>query len=130
MSRRPKPVDPDDATAWDGFVSGADPGSYLQLSPWAAVKAVNGWSTVRLAAGEGRGQIGAQVLVRRPRPLPWAFAYAPRGPVAADWSPDTVADHVAGFAEACRTTLRAKAGRRQGPDSTGSPGTCGTRGPR
>ena len=44
------PVDPDDTAAWDAFVSGADPGSYLQLSPWAAVKAVNGWSAVRLAA--------------------------------------------------------------------------------
>ena len=28
---------------------------------------------------------GAQVLLRRPGPLPWAFAYAPRGPVLARW---------------------------------------------
>ena len=34
--------------------------------------------------------IGAQVLVRRPRPLPWAFAYAPRGPVARTWSADEI----------------------------------------
>ena len=70
--RRPKPVDPDDATAWDAFVSGADPGSYLQLSPWAAVKAVNGWSTVRLAA-DGGGEAAAD---RRPgaRPAPAAAA--------------------------------------------------------
>ena len=26
-------------------------------------------------------RVGAQVLVRRPRPMPWGFAYAPRGPV-------------------------------------------------
>jgi peptidoglycan pentaglycine glycine transferase (the first glycine) len=35
-------------------------------------------------------RIGAQVLVRRPRPLPWAFGYAPRGPVASAWAPDTI----------------------------------------
>ncbi|HET9347204.1 MAG TPA: peptidoglycan bridge formation glycyltransferase FemA/FemB family protein [Candidatus Limnocylindrales bacterium] len=112
MSRPQKPLDPDDATAWDAFVSGANPGSYLQLTPWAAVKAVNGWSAVRLAADAGSaGRVGAQVLVRRPRPLPWAFAYAPRGPVAAEWAPDTAEDQVAAFAEACRTTLTTRAGR-------------------
>ena len=30
--------------------------------------------------------VGAQILVRRPRPLPWGFAYAPRGPVGGGWS--------------------------------------------
>jgi peptidoglycan pentaglycine glycine transferase (the first glycine) len=108
VSDRQKPFDPDDTTAWDAFVAGANPGSYLQLSPWAQVKAVNGWSAVRVVADAGgAGPMGAQVLVRRPRPLPWAFAYAPRGPVANEWS----ADGLAAFAEACRTTLREKAGR-------------------
>jgi lipid II:glycine glycyltransferase (peptidoglycan interpeptide bridge formation enzyme) len=96
---------PDDPAGWDAFVSAADPGSYLQLSPWASVKAVNGWSAVRLASGDGR--IGAQVLVRRPRPLPWAFAYAPRGPVATDWTPDALA----ALADTSRSTLRNRAGR-------------------
>ncbi len=105
MSQPPTRLDPDDRAAWDAFVSAADPGSYLQLSPWAAVKAVNGWSAVRLAAG--RDPIGAQVLVRRPRPLPWAFAYVPRGPVSADWSPDSLA----AFADVLRTTLPKRAGR-------------------
>jgi lipid II:glycine glycyltransferase (peptidoglycan interpeptide bridge formation enzyme) len=95
----------DDPTRWDAFVSESDPGSYLQLSPWAAVKAVNGWSAVRLGATGGR--IGAQVLVRRPSPLPWGFAYAPRGPVAAAWTPETIA----AFAEACRAALPERAGR-------------------
>lgn len=104
MSRPEPTLDPDDPAAWDAFVSAADPGSYLQLSPWAAVKAVNGWRAVRLAAG---GRIGAQVLVRRPRPLPWGFAYAPRGPVSRDWSEPALG----AFAEACRTTLRERAGR-------------------
>jgi peptidoglycan pentaglycine glycine transferase (the first glycine) len=97
-------LDPDDPTAWDAFVSGADPGSYLQLTPWAQVKAVNGWSAVRLAAD---GPIGAQVLVRRPRPLPWAFAYAPRGPVGSDWSPGSLA----AFADTLRNALPERAGR-------------------
>jgi lipid II:glycine glycyltransferase (peptidoglycan interpeptide bridge formation enzyme) len=53
------------------------------------------------------GQIGAQVLVRRPRPLPWAFAYAPRGPVAARWDDEAVA----AFSTAVRGALPAEAGR-------------------
>ncbi|MFL5770968.1 MAG: lipid II:glycine glycyltransferase FemX, partial [Chloroflexota bacterium] len=95
----------DDPNRWDEFVAAADPGSYLQLSPWARVKAVNGWTAVRL--GEEGTAIGAQILVRRPRPLPWAFAYAPRGPVATDWSDATVA----AFAERCRASLGQRAGR-------------------
>ena len=112
MSQRPRRIDPDDPAAWDAFVADAHPGSYLQLTPWARVKAVNGWSAVRLsAAGGSDGPVGAQVLVRRPRPLPWAFAYAPRGPVAATWTPAGATDAAASFAEACRTTLRERAGR-------------------
>jgi lipid II:glycine glycyltransferase (peptidoglycan interpeptide bridge formation enzyme) len=67
---------------------------------------------VRLLADAGAdGPVGGQVLVRRPRPLPWAFAYAPRGPVAGRWSPGGAGDAAAAFAEACRTTLRERAGR-------------------
>ena len=51
--------------------------------------------------------IGAQVLVRRPRPLPWGFAYAPRGPVARTWS----AEEIAAFTERVRTDLPRAAGR-------------------
>jgi lipid II:glycine glycyltransferase (peptidoglycan interpeptide bridge formation enzyme) len=95
-------LDPDDPIAWDQFVAGADPGSYLQLSGWARVKAVNGWTATRVAGevGGGRGTTiaAAQVLIRRPRPLPWGFAYAPRGPVAMAWSPETIA----AFGDACR----------------------------
>src|SRR5450759_4126534 len=87
---------------WDGFVSRSNPGSYLQTSAWAEVKAPNGWTPIRFmgaaatgaataigAAGPdvdgeevGRASaFGAQLLVRRPRSFPWAFAYAPRGPI-------------------------------------------------
>jgi peptidoglycan pentaglycine glycine transferase (the first glycine) len=96
-------------SAWDAFVEANEPGSYLQLSAWATVKAVNGWAAHRLLAGDpgAEGGIGAQILLRRPGPMPWAFAYAPRGPVAATWTPASVAS----FSEACRTGLRDAVGR-------------------
>jgi lipid II:glycine glycyltransferase (peptidoglycan interpeptide bridge formation enzyme) len=86
-----------DTNAWNDFVQASHPGSYLQLEPWAEVKRVNGWTMTRVATDE----IGAQVLLRRPGPLPWAFAYAPRGPVTAAWSPDLVPP----FTAAVRATL-------------------------
>ena len=92
--------------AWDRFVQAADPGSYLQLRAWAEVKRINGWSAVDVTSDAPAGQIGAQVLLRRPRPLPWAFAYAPRGPVTAAWDPGSVAP----FTDAARQVLSA-AGR-------------------
>lgn len=92
------------ADAWDALVEASDPGSYLQLSPWARVKAVNGWSAHRLLASD---RVGAQVLVRRPRPLPWCFAYAPRGPMGGDWS----GDEIGAFSATVRETLTGMAGR-------------------
>ena len=92
----------DDAT-WDRFVADGRPGSYLQLAGWARVKAVNGWSSTRI----GSEAVAAQVLARRPRPLPWAFAYAPRGPVAPGWTRDTVA----AFTDDVRRELRDRLGR-------------------
>jgi lipid II:glycine glycyltransferase (peptidoglycan interpeptide bridge formation enzyme) len=78
-----------DAADWDRFVEGSDPGSYLQTTAWARVKAVNGWSAHR-STMDGDAGVGAQVLVRRPRGMPWGFAYAPRGPVARSWAPGVV----------------------------------------
>ena len=90
-----------DPGAWDAFVAASDPGSYLQTSAWAAVKAVNGWSAHRVVVGRDGTppSIGAQVLVRRPRPMPWGFAYAPRGPVAADWTRDSIGAFTAAVRE-------------------------------
>jgi lipid II:glycine glycyltransferase (peptidoglycan interpeptide bridge formation enzyme) len=139
---RPAVVDlaPDPA-GWDDFVVRSNPGSYLQTTAWAQVKAPNGWkplrflgngpivgSAARNASEGGRGAgldprpdgvptrddgavasdesqlpdedsaeasgretaFGVQLLLRRPRPLPWAFAYAPRGPIMEEWNPATL----------------------------------------
>ncbi len=72
-----------DPHAWDAMVEANPRGSYLQLSGWARVKAVNGWSARRVLVPGA--DAGLQVLLRRPGALPWAFGYAPRGPVLADW---------------------------------------------
>jgi lipid II:glycine glycyltransferase (peptidoglycan interpeptide bridge formation enzyme) len=98
----------DDPAAWNAFVQGADPGSYLQLGPWAEVKRANGWRATRIGVDVADGAaIGAQVLLRRPGPLPWAFAYAPRGPVTAAWRPELVGP----FTEAARAALSGGGGR-------------------
>jgi lipid II:glycine glycyltransferase (peptidoglycan interpeptide bridge formation enzyme) len=96
-----------DPSAWDRFVEASDPGSYLQTSAWAEVKAVNGWSAQTIETGAEPGRIGAQILVRRPRPMPWGFAYAPRGPVAGAWTAETIA----AFTDAVRHHLGRSAGR-------------------
>jgi len=93
-----------DDPAWDRFVAASDPGSYLQTTAWARVKAVNGWTARRVGDAE---RIGGQVLVRRPPPMPWGFAYAPRGPVAATWDTDTIG----AFTDTVRRDLAASAGR-------------------
>ncbi len=97
-----------DQVRWDAFVQRSVPGSYLQLGGWAAVKRVNGWDSTRVTAdGPDGTPIGAQILTRRPRPLPWAFAYAPRGPVTPVWRPGLVPP----FTEAVRRYLPSAAGR-------------------
>ena len=93
-----------DSSDWDAFVESGDPGSYLQLTGWAQVKAVNGWSAHLVGNTDA---IGAQVLMRRPNPLPWAFAYAPRGPVARTWSAATIGT----FTEQVRAELPGASGR-------------------
>jgi lipid II:glycine glycyltransferase (peptidoglycan interpeptide bridge formation enzyme) len=112
-------------STWDDFVSRSNPGSYLQTSAWAQVKARNGWTPMRfigssfveavVSGGADRSEgiaddsgeisvsagdepretteetaFGAQILIRKPRLFPWAFAYAPRGPVFERWNPATL----------------------------------------
>lgn len=96
-----------DPVAWDAFVAAAEPGSYMQQTAWARVKAVNGWRAHRLIAAAAPTPIGAQVLVRRPRPFPWGFAYAPRGPVAGTWDEAAIGT----FTDSVRRKLPRIAGR-------------------
>jgi len=70
-----------DDAAWDTFIAGSAAPSYLQATAWAAVKRPNGWRPVRIVSA-GDEPVGAQLLLRRPRGLPKAFAYAARGPIA------------------------------------------------
>ncbi|HEX7590410.1 MAG TPA: peptidoglycan bridge formation glycyltransferase FemA/FemB family protein [Candidatus Limnocylindrales bacterium] len=88
---------------WDAFVSRSTPGSYLQTSAWAEVKAPNGWTPMRFIGSTAHGAdaaastFGAQLLVRKPKALPWAFAYAPRGPIFETWNPATLEAFTAGL---------------------------------
>jgi len=87
-------------SAWDQFVAESPYGSYLQMAAWAEAKALNGWTATRLVGGELGRDVGAQVLLRRPRPLPWTYAYAPRGPVARHWDPAAMEAFTAGIRDA------------------------------
>ena len=64
-----------DESAWNEFVGAASAPSFLQATPWAAVKRPNGWRSARIVmdGGAGIGPVGAQVLVRHPRPLPKGY---------------------------------------------------------
>jgi lipid II:glycine glycyltransferase (peptidoglycan interpeptide bridge formation enzyme) len=80
-----------DTVAWDAFVAGTPSGSYMQLTAWAEVKAVNGWRPTRLVVDAPDGPFGAQVLAHDLGRSRWSVGYAPRGPVveamtAAGWS--------------------------------------------
>lgn len=95
-------VDGSDDAAWDAFVAANPLATYLQASAWAAVKAPNGWGARRVvAAGPGGARIGAQILLRRPRAIPWTFAYAPRGPIADRWDTPSIDAWTAAVREAC-----------------------------
>ena len=93
MSAETDPVAPDlaipptvaqlrrDDAAWDAFVAGSSTPFHLQQTPWAVSKRPNGWTSIRVVADGGSGPIGAQVLVRKLGPGPFAVGYAARGPV-------------------------------------------------
>ena len=97
-----------DDAAWDRFVGAAPGSSYLQTTPWAAVKEPNDWRAWRVVTASARGPVGAQVLVRRPRPLPWGFGYAARGPISAELLDE---EAIGSFTEAVRSEA---AGQRIG----------------
>ena len=92
-----------DDGAWNRFVAESPAPSFLQATPWAAVKRPNSWRAARIVVDGGGGPVGAQVLVRHPRPLPKGFAYAARGPIAGG---PLEAAALGAFTESVRTAAR------------------------
>lgn len=107
-----------DDAAWDAFVEGSDTAFPLQMTAWAAAKAPYGWSAARVSADGGSGPIGAQVLLRRLGPGPYAMGYLPRGPVATAFDGPSV--------DAFTAALRDFARARRLTHLTADPGLEGT----
>jgi lipid II:glycine glycyltransferase (peptidoglycan interpeptide bridge formation enzyme) len=85
-----------DEAAWEAFLAASGSPSHLQSSGWAATKRGNGWTAFRVAAAAaapdgGTRLVGGQVLIQRPRPVPWGMGYLGRGPVTADGTLDRAA---------------------------------------
>jgi lipid II:glycine glycyltransferase (peptidoglycan interpeptide bridge formation enzyme) len=91
----------DDDRAWDAFVAATPTASYLQLTAWARVKAVNGWRAERVVVDAAGGPLAAQLLVRRLGRL-GALGYAPRGPVAAAFAAEGVTRLTAALEDVAR----------------------------
>ena len=88
---------------WDAYVRAHPRATYLQTTAWARVKRSTGWSATNIGADGPPGErFGAQLLTRPIPLLPWRFAYAPRGPLADEWTETT---HLA-WADALREAAR------------------------
>ena len=72
-----------DSEAWNAFVERAPYHAFPQLWEWGEVRALGGWTPVRLAVGPDRDNplAGAQLLLRRVPIIGWSLAYVPRGPI-------------------------------------------------
>ena len=79
-----------DAEAWNAFVESAPYHAFPQLWEWGAVRAMGGWTPIRLAIGPDREDpvAGAQLLLRRVPVVGWSLAYVPRGPIGSLDDPD------------------------------------------
>lgn len=102
-----------DDDAWNAFVEGSAQATWLQTTGWARVKRPNGWASLRAAldwrdetAGSEARSIGAQILVRRVRGLPWGLGYVPRGPVGLPTDPEAAGRAMAAFTERLREVAR------------------------
>lgn len=105
----PSDASASESAAWDAFVTAHPLATYLQLSGWARVKAANGWSSRLVeASAPGSDRIGGRLLLRTASPLPWTFAYAPRGPLASAWTEPALA----AWTEAVRAALTTPPARR------------------
>lgn len=79
-----------DSEAWNRFVESAEYHAFPQLWEWGEVRAMGGWTPLRLAIGQARDApvAGVQLLLRRIPVLGWHLAYAPRGPIGSLDDPD------------------------------------------
>jgi Uncharacterized protein involved in methicillin resistance len=88
-----RPVRSSQRELWDSFVEHHAGGHLLQSWAWGELKALAGWSPLRLALWDGTEIVaGAQVLCKTAPHVPlWLghLAYIPRGPVL-DWSQPAV----------------------------------------
>jgi lipid II:glycine glycyltransferase (peptidoglycan interpeptide bridge formation enzyme) len=79
-----------DPGPWDAYVRAHPRATYLQTTAWARVKRSTGWSATNVGADGAPGERFGAMLLTRPIPLlPWRFAYAPRGPLADEWTETT-----------------------------------------
>ena len=70
---------------WNGLVAAEPRFSLLQSWEWGEFKEALGWTARRIAVeDDGRLVAGAQLLIKRVRPLAASIGYVPRGPVG-DW---------------------------------------------
>ena len=75
---------------WNAYVRAHPRSTYLQTTAWATVKRSTGWSATNVGADGPPGERFGAMLLTRPIPLvPWRFAYAPRGPLADEWTATT-----------------------------------------
>ncbi len=87
--------------AWDAFVDEVPGGHHLQSSPWAQVKAKQGWRPLRLQVRSGEELIGGCQLLLRRLPV-GSIAYCPRGPLARDRDPAVIGRVLDGLGPLCR----------------------------
>jgi peptidoglycan pentaglycine glycine transferase (the first glycine) len=80
---------------WDTFIAQHPTGHLLQCWDWGELKALSGWSPLRLALWQGDSIVAAAQVLRRGAPhLPLSLghlAYVPKGPMV-DWGQQEMCD--------------------------------------
>jgi peptidoglycan pentaglycine glycine transferase (the first glycine) len=111
-----------DSTVWNRFVESAPYHAFPQLWEWGEVRAMGGWTPVRLAVGPTPDApvAGAQLLLRPIPVVGWHLAYAPRGPIGRMDDPRTRAT----FMQALRALARSERIATVRADPEAEPGTA------
>jgi peptidoglycan pentaglycine glycine transferase (the first glycine) len=89
--------------AWDQYVSSSRHGHYMQSHAWGVLQQHFGWETTFLVARKSNTIRGSALLLSRIIPvLGKKLFYAPRGPVADSYDPETVASLCAAMMQTVR----------------------------